>query len=169
LHPFGQFLRAPDHVESDFVFKQVFEVALQEQFEEVHQRLDFVGRALPIFHREGKECQVFEVGIPCGLHDFADIVHATAVPLNPGQTTLARPSAITIHDNGHVTQGCGAALIHLIAKGEKRLRFRSTSAGVNDSTCHLCRGNATQKRIEPHSRPRNFGWCGIGEQNGSTE
>ncbi len=125
LDVLGQRVGAADGEQADAVLDQVVQFALQEIVEEAHQAGNLLGGAFPVFDREGVQGDVADADRPRGVHDGADGFHAAAMAFQARQSTLFRPPAVAVHDDGHVLRNFGQG--QGTACGRRRYRVRRGS------------------------------------------
>src|SRR5205823_5485202 len=81
---------------------QLRRLPLYDLGQDAHQALDFAVGPVPILGRERIQREVLYAALHAGPHDAPDILRARAMPCQSGQSTLARPPPIPIHDDGNV-------------------------------------------------------------------
>ncbi len=70
--------------------------------QQVHQAGNFLFRSLPIFRRESKDAQHRNAPVKTGLYRAAQCINPYFVACYPRQKSFFGPTAIAIHDHGHV-------------------------------------------------------------------
>ena len=109
-----------DDAQAHTILAQLANLAAQGTEEQLHERTDLVGRALPVFAGEGKQGQHLDPLLDADLNHCLYRINTCLVPGNAGHQALARPTVVAIHDDGNVARHDGQAtsllfVVHLKA------------------------------------------------------
>jgi hypothetical protein len=102
LDEFGEAIDLADDFEADVVFVHLGYFGFQVAGEILHERIDFVFGAVPVFDGEGVESEVFDAEFAAGAEDGADTFDAGAMSFHARELTLLGPAPVAIHDDGEV-------------------------------------------------------------------
>ena len=86
-----------DDVQAHALLFQLADFAFQRLHEQAHQQGHFFGGTAPVLGTEGEQGQVAHAGPAAGLDHAAHRLHPLGVPCG-----TRRPSAVAVHDDGHV-------------------------------------------------------------------
>ena len=92
--------------------------------EDLDERVDLLGRALPVLGRKREERQVPDAVSGKRLQNPSDVFGAGAMSVRPGKSSLRRPSSVAVHNDrdvgGHCRHGgTFVALIHALSVGSQ--------------------------------------------------
>ncbi|MCY1446071.1 hypothetical protein D9M71_626170 [compost metagenome] len=96
-----------DDTQADVVVVEALGLAAQRREEQLHQRTDLFGGALPVFAGEGEQGQYLDPGLGTDFDDRANGVDTRLVPGNAGQQAFLRPAVVAIHDDRDMTRHRG--------------------------------------------------------------
>ena len=116
-HGGGQALAAADDGETEIFAGEFFALTFAVSDAEVHQGLDFLGGAFPVFEREGVEGDVLDAEQAAGPNDGADGGGAGAMAEHAGQAMGAGPAPIAVHDESDVAGDAGGIDVWEVAVG----------------------------------------------------
>ena len=101
-HPLGQALFAAEVADLDVVVHDGGPFTGQVEGVEVHEGLDLVFGAFPVFGAEGVEGEAFDAKAGTFGDDGADGFAALAVAVDAGQALAFGPAAVAVQDDGNV-------------------------------------------------------------------
>ena len=102
LDEFRQAVNLADGFEADIVAVQFADFRFEEPRQVLHEGIDFLFGAVPVFDGKGVKCQIFNSRLAGGADDGADGFDAVAMAFDAGQMALLGPAPVAVHDNGHV-------------------------------------------------------------------
>ncbi len=95
----------PEHVHLHALPFQLRDFLRDVLLEQVHERRNLRRRAIPVLLGEREQGQHLDARFNRPLDRFPHRLHPGAVAERPRQPALARPAAIAVHDDRHVTGG----------------------------------------------------------------
>ena len=99
LQPVGRAVAPADEPRAHALLRQVGQLAVDRLAEDLHQRLDLVGRARPVLGGERVHRERFDAEIDCSLDDGTQRSRAGAMALGDAHAVRARPAAVAVHDD----------------------------------------------------------------------
>lgn len=99
-----QLTQVPNGIQPDVVLRQRLRLLTNRVHQQLHQRVHFRFRTIPVLRAEGVKRQVLDAQLRAGLRNVSDRLNALVVTYHSTVTALARPSAVSIHNNRDVTR-----------------------------------------------------------------
>ena len=93
-----------DRLQADAVVHDLRPLVDEVVVEELHQRVHLIRRALPVLRRERVQRERAEADLARAAHDIAHALRALAVAVDSRQLAPARPAAVAVHDDRHVSR-----------------------------------------------------------------
>ena len=90
--------------DTNILLVQFINFGRKEIQNQLHQRADFLLRALPVLRREGVDAQRLNLQVVGMADDFAQGFRALPMPHRHVQPMLFRPAAVAVHDDGDVAR-----------------------------------------------------------------
>jgi hypothetical protein len=102
LQILGEFADPADTLQPDAVVEHFPEFSGEKPFEKPHERFNLILRSIPVLFRESIKREPGNADLTAGSHNGPHRFSALLMASDSVEGSLLGPSAIAVHDNGHM-------------------------------------------------------------------